>query len=139
MLIELQGLKNLSIKNGKFVAALIREILSKAQEFDKDKEHFFVIGLTRANKVKYIDLVSLGSLHGVVVEPREVFRVAVHKAAAALILAHNHPSNNHRPSNCDKTTTKELVAAGKILHIQVFDHVIVCDRSYYSFAEGGLL
>jgi DNA repair protein RadC len=99
----------------------------------------FAIGLTQSNHVKYVDMVSMGTLKSTIAEPREVFRMAVHKAVASIIIAHNHPSYNCKPSPTDITTTKELVAAGKILRIEVIDHLIVCEKGYYSFADEGLL
>lgn len=129
----------MQIHNSEEIAGMIRDILSEQQQFDRDKEFFFAIGITRANRVKYIDMISMGSLHGTVAEPREVFRMAVHKAASTLVLAHTHPSGNTEPSSMDRNVTRELVAAGKILRIKVIDHVIVCENGYYSFADEGFL
>jgi DNA repair protein RadC len=131
--------RKIKISGSQSVAELVRGILAEQHPFDQDKELMIVIGLTQSNTVKYIDIVSMGSLKGTVAEPREVFRMAIHMAAASIILTHNHPSQNSEPSNSDKTTTKELVSAGKVLRIQVVDHVIVCDDSFFSFADEGLI
>jgi DNA repair protein RadC len=139
MLIKLDRKKKTRIFGSESVAKLVRGILAREHEFDQEKEHMFAIGLTQANHVKYVDLVSLGSLNGTVAQPREVFRMAVHRASASIIIAHNHPSHNSKPSNTDIITTRELVAAGKILRIEVIDHIIVSEEGYYSFSDEGLL
>ncbi|MGP8215548.1 MAG: JAB domain-containing protein [Bacteroidia bacterium] len=139
MLIKLERKKKIRIYGSESVAKLVRTILAKEHGFMRDQEQLFAIGLTHSNHVKYIDMVSLGSLGSMVVEPREVFRMAVHRAAGSLIISHNHPGNNKMPSNTDINTTRQLVAAGRILRIEVIDHVIVCDEDHYSFADEGTL
>jgi DNA repair protein RadC len=139
MLVKLDKKKTIQIKGSESVAKLVKKILAKEHEFTRDKEQMFAIGLTQSNHVKYIDMVSMGSLRSTIAEPREVFRMAVHKGVASIIIAHNHPSHNCQPSNTDISTTKELVAAGKILRIKILDHLIVCEEGYYSFADEGLL
>lgn len=69
-----------------------RIVISSYHIFDQEKEHFYVIALNRANRVKFIDLISIGSAHGTIAEARELFRWAILKNASSLILAHNHPS-----------------------------------------------
>ncbi len=81
--------------------------------------------------------VSQGTLTASLVHPREVFRAAVHTAAAAIILVHNHPSGDPSPSAEDKEVTDRLVAAGAVLGIRVIDHVVVAEQGYHSFEENG--
>ncbi|HWY98060.1 MAG TPA: JAB domain-containing protein [Bacteroidia bacterium] len=109
------------------------------QPFDQGKEHLFAIGVNRAFRILYLDWISMGSVSGTVAEPREVFRTAVLQGASSLILVHNHPSGNFKPSNEDKKVTETMVNAGKILHINVVDHIIVSSDGYYSFADEGEL
>src|SRR5215475_7483458 len=106
-----------------------------------DREHFVVLLLDQKNKVIGISNVSIGSLTASVVHPREVFKPAISSNAAALILAHNHPSGAPQPSQEDRVLTVRLVAAGKLLGISVLDHVIIGDgtSAYFSFADEGLL
>jgi DNA repair protein RadC len=120
------------------VADLIRTILCREERVDRDKEHFWVIGLTTRNTVKYIDLVSMGTLNASLVHPRETFRYAVMKAVSAIILAHNHPSGSTEPSDDDLALTRRLRDAGHVLGIEVLDHVIVGGMKYTSFKERGL-
>jgi len=107
--------------------------------FDREKEHLWVVGLNATNKIKYIDHVSMGSLKGTVAEPREIFRNAIHLGAANIIVAHNHPSGNNTPSERDIQLTKKITDAGVILGILLIDHIIVCEKGRYSFADEGLL
>src|SRR5215475_2947841 len=92
-----------------------------------DREHFVVLMLDQKNKVIGIHTVSIGSLTASIVHPREVFKPAILSNAAALILAHNHPSGAPQPSQEDRVLTVRLVAAGKLLGISVLDHVIIGD------------
>ena len=108
---------------------------------DVDREHFVVLMLDQKNKIIGINTVSVGSLTASVVHSREVFKPAILSNAAALILAHNHPSGAPQPSQEDRVLTVRLVAAGKLLGISVLDHVIIGDgtSAYFSFADEGLL
>jgi DNA repair protein RadC len=113
------------------------------QYWDESKiefiEQFQVLLLNRANKVIGIYKVSSGTTVGTVADPKSVFVAALKTNACAVILAHNHPSGNLTPSQPDIDLTKKLVAAGKILDIQVLDHIILTSESYYSFSDEGLI
>ncbi len=108
---------------------------------DVDREHFVVIPLDQKNKVIGINTVSVGSLTASVVHPRECFKPAILSNAAAILLAHNHPSGQPQPSQEDRVLTVRLVAAGKLLGVSVLDHVIIGDgtTAYFSFADEGLM
>lgn len=121
------------------VADVVQAILAAEDEHDRDKEHFWVFGLTGSNGIKFIDLAHLGTMTTCQVHPREVYRLAVMKGAARVILAHNHPSGSASPSQEDTRLTLRLADAGKILGIEVLDHVVVGDAGYFSFKEGGML
>jgi DNA repair protein RadC len=86
-----------------------------------------------------IKILSLGSLDSTVVHPREVFREATAASAASIILFHNHPSGDPTPSSDDIELTVRLVGAGRLMGIDVVDHVILADRRYYSFVEAGYI
>lgn len=116
------------------VADIFRAILKSESEIDQDKEHFWVMGCDTRLNVKFIDLVSLGTLDASLVHPREVFRLAIQKGVSAIVVAHNHTSGETYPSPQDIDVTKRLRDAGRILGIQLLDHIIVGD-SYYSFAD----
>lgn len=103
-----------------------------------DRENFMVLCLNSKNKVTGINTVSIGSLNSSVVHPREVFKAAILSNAAAIIVAHNHPSGDTTPSKEDISLTKSLVEAGKVIGIPVLDHIVVGDY-YYSFKEHSLM
>ncbi|MBN2637794.1 MAG: DNA repair protein RadC [Bacteroidales bacterium] len=100
-------------------------------------EQFFILLLDRAHKVIRKMNISQGGVAGTVADPKKIFRFALEHNSSSIILAHNHPSNNLKPSDNDIRLTKKLVEAGKVLEIQVLDHLIVGNDNYYSFADEG--
>jgi DNA repair protein RadC len=114
----------------------IAEVLQKKFGF-KTKEHFFVVMLNGNNQVTEIETISIGLLNRTVVHPREVFREAVMANCASIIVGHNHPSGNLTPSSDDISVNNRLIEAGKILGIEVLDHIIVGRGGYTSFIENG--
>ena len=121
------------------IAAIMRSILAAEGEVDCMKEHSWTVGLNNKNVIQYIELVSLGTLTSAVLGPREVFRLAVHKAIANILICHNHPSGDPEPSMEDRAITQRLVAAGEILGIRVLDHIVIGDPTYCSFKERGFM
>lgn len=104
---------------------------------DLDHEQFWVLLLNRANKVLSAKKVSQGGMTGTVADPKLIFKTAIENDACYIILSHNHPSGNLRPSQSDIDLTKKLREAGKLMEIQVLDHIIVAAGKYYSFADEG--
>lgn len=102
-------------------------------------EEFKIILLNRANNVLGIYQVSSGGVSGTVADAKLIFSVALKAMASGIILSHNHPSGQLKPSEADKTLTKSLVKAGEMLQISVLDHVILTSSGYYSFADEGQL
>jgi len=111
--------------------------LVKSKLKDYHKEHFYIIALNSRNHS--IAEVSIGSLNASVVHPREVFAEAIKNKAASVIFAHNHPSGDPDPSEDDLEITKRLVESGKILGIEVMDHIIVVKNDFFSFKNKGLI
>ena len=99
----------------------------------RKKEYFKVFYLNTKNEVTATEDASIGNLNSSIVHPREIFRNAVKKGAAAIIVVHNHPSGNPLPSQNDIDITKRLVEAGELIGIPVLDHLIIGDGSYISF------
>jgi len=106
---------------------------------DHKKEHFVIFFLDSRNQEIKREVISVGSLNANLVHPREVFEPAVKNLAAQVILAHNHPSGDPEPSEDDLELNKRLVEAGKILGIEVIDHIVIAKNGYLSFKEKGLL
>lgn len=113
------------------------------ESWDKNKlefiEQFRLLLLNRSGKVLGLLDVSTGGICGTVADPRVVFAAALKANAAAVILSHNHPSGNTKPSREDEKLTDKMKEAGKLLDITVHDHIIVAAEEYYSFADEGLL
>jgi DNA repair protein RadC len=112
-------------------------IKSKISNFAK--EHFFVISLDTRNNYIGIDEISIGTLTASLVHPRETFESAIKRHAAHIIISHNHPSGETEPSEDDIKITKRLVDAGKIMGIEILDHLIITSNSYLSFKEKFLI
>jgi DNA repair protein RadC len=106
---------------------------------DLRKEVFRVLLLNRANRLIKEVTISEGTLEASIVHPRDVFREAIIEPAAGIILIHNHPSGNPSPSEEDLRITKQLVEAGRLLGIKVYDHIILAGESYRSLADEGLM
>jgi DNA repair protein RadC len=106
---------------------------------DLAAEEFHVLALDSQSGVLRDLLVTRGILNSSLVHPREVFRGAIAEAAAGIIVVHNHPSGDPTPSADDRAVTRQLVEAGRVLDLPVYDHVVVGANRYLSFAEAGLL
>lgn len=102
-------------------------------------EQFKIILLNRGNKVIGIFQVSSGGIAGTVADPKLIFAVALKACASSIVLSHNHPSGNLKPSPQDIELTKKITTAGSYLDISVLDHVIITNDSYYSFADEGMI
>lgn len=106
---------------------------------DLNHEEFWILLLNRANKITSRHLVSKGGQAGTIADPKIIFNIALENHAASLILAHNHPSGNLKPSQADRELTQKLRSAGQFLDIPVLDHLIITDQGFMSFADEGLL
>ena len=109
------------------------------QHGSRPVEQFGIVLLDTKHRLLQVKLVSTGSLDSTVAHPREVFREAIAARAAAIVLFHNHPSGDPRPSADDLALTVRLVEAGLVVGIDVLDHLILADQRYYSFTEAGQL
>ena len=116
------------------VAALLLEEMRHL-----DREHFRCLSLSTKNHLLAIDPISVGSLNSSIVHPREVYKKAVVRSAAGVILVHNHPSGDPIPSGEDISITKRLIKAGETLGIDVLDHIIIGDNRYISLKEKGIV
>ncbi len=112
-------------------------VISKVQK--ENREVFILVLLNTKNRIITIETISIGSLNTSVVHPREVFRKAISWSCAGLILVHNHPSGDVTPSEEDRSLTLRLVESGKILGIDILDHVIIGQNEYYSFKENNFI
>jgi DNA repair protein RadC len=106
---------------------------------DKPYEEFWIILLNRANRVLRKCSISEGGISGTVVDPKKVFKIALDHHATAIILGHNHPSGNINPSEADKLLTQKMMNAGKLLEVDVIDHIILGEDQFFSFADNGVM
>ncbi len=113
--------------------------LLKPDLLDLKHEEFWVIMLNRANQVIKKEPISAGGVSGTVVDPKIIFKKALDQLASSIIVAHNHPSGNLKPSKADISITTKLIQAGKALEIPVLDHIIFSDEGFYSFADEALM
>lgn len=126
----------------------LKEVISSSQTafeliaphlLDLPHEEFWIILLNRANRMIEIKNVSKGGVSGTVADAKLIFKAALGKLASSIILFHNHPSGNLKPSKADLQLTDKLVKGGKNLDIAVLDHLIIGNNSYFSFADEGLI
>lgn len=106
---------------------------------DLDHEEFWLLMLNRANRVLGKYKVSQGGLSGTVIDTRIILKKALDNLASSIIVCHNHPSGNKQPSDADLKITRKLKKAAEMLEIKLLDHVIIVDKSYFSFADEGLI
>lgn len=111
----------------------------KSKLSDLPHEEFWVIFLSRNNNVIKTDCISKGGVNGTVVDTRLIFKPAIECLASAIILAHNHPSGNLKPSQEDIHLTKKVKEAARLIDMTVQDHLIIGDQAYFSFADEGIL
>ena len=104
---------------------------------DPRQEHFLVMYLNQSNHALKVECISNGGTTNVIADPKVIFKNALTLNATCIVLGHNHPSGNPRPSEEDRLLTKKLVAAGKLLDINVIDHIIIGNERYYSFRDHG--
>jgi len=136
MLLHCKPEKVISAKDA---ATLIQLHLRDAQPHDQDKEHLWAMGLDSRSNVKFIDLVSVGTLDSNLAHAREIFRMAVSMSAKSIILVHNHPSGDIRFSKSDIAITLDLRRSGEILRIPLIDHVVITHDQFNSMADQDLL
>jgi len=106
---------------------------------DSTYEEFWILLLNKANKVLNKACISEGGLTGTVADPVKIFRLAIENNAVGIILCHNHPSGNLKPSDADTRLTQKMRDGGKLIEISVLDHIIIGDNKYFSFADEGLI
>lgn len=121
------------------VYEIMQHILRRENKIDREKEHFWIIGMNTAGYILYIELIALGSVRSVPVEPMNIYRVAVMKNAIRVIAVHNHPSGHLVPSKEDLDITDRLIQVGRILNIDLVDHLIISTETYESFRGMGLM
>lgn len=129
-----EGIEQTKITGSQSAAQILMPLMS-----DLPKEQFCLMCLSNSNKLIHYEYVSTGGLTGTVVDPRILFKTALQHLSAGIIIAHNHPSGNLKPSQADIDITRKIKEGGKILDINLLDHLIIGHQQYFSFADEGLL
>jgi DNA repair protein RadC len=134
--------RNKQINYGGSLYPVMQQILMRESKIHRAIEHFWVASLDNKNRLLNVELVNLGSVNRLQVRPPEVFRIAIYKAAPRVVLVHNHPSGDigkHAPNDNDKNFTDHMIKAGKLLNIDVADHLVITETEYYSFNDRGYM
>ena len=139
MTIKLSKKQKIQILNGNDLFMVMKEILLRESKIDRNKEHLWVVSLSISNQLLLIELIALGSVRDVQIEPMEIFSFALQKRAVKIIIVHNHPSGSLKPSQRDIEMTDKIQAIGDFLRVPLIDHLIISEKEYFSFDESGLL
>jgi DNA repair protein RadC len=139
MQVKLAETEKIRVLNSEDIYSVMQRILLREKKIERNKEHFWIIGLAQNSRILYIELISVGTINQTIVEPMEVFSIALQKRTVKVILVHNHPSGGVRPSEEDKDITDRLIQVGNIINIKVLDHLIITDKTYNSFSDTGLM
>jgi len=129
-----QALEKTVIRDSRDVAQYFQTMLQ-----DLKHEVFAVMFLNRANRINHLEVISEGGITGTVADPRIILRKALEEEAVSLILCHNHPSGNLKPSKADEELTKKIKEASHYFDIRILDHIIVSEDGWFSFADEGIL
>ncbi len=122
------------VKSSRDIAQYLQALLK-----DYAYEVFAVVFLNRANKINHFEIISRGGITGTVADPRIILKKALEEDATSIVLCHNHPSGNVKPSRADEELTKKITEAAFYFDIKVIDHIIVSEEGFYSFADEGIL
>lgn len=139
MNVRLSKEQKIQVLNSKDIYAVMQQILLRENKIGRNQEHFWVIGLDNQNKLLFIELNGLGAVNRVNADPPDVFRMAIYKLAVKMILVHNHPSGSLKPSEADLNLTDRMLKVGKLINIDVIEHLIISNKAYFSFKDEGII
>ncbi len=139
MNVRLTKEQRIKVLNSTDIYAIMQQVLLRENKIRRNQEHFWVVGLNHANKVLFVELIGLGAHNRVNADPPDVFRMAIYKLASQLILVHNHPSGNLKVTDADILFTDHMLKAGKLLQIEVLDHLVITETDYTSFEDQGVM
>lgn len=138
MNIRLHPHQKLHIQSSSDIYSILQPIFRRSSKLDRDREHLWLMSLDGSQTVRHLELLGLVTQQNVLIDPKEVFHRALHRRAASIVIAHNHPSGSLQPSRSDKTATGKLVEAGRFLNIKLLDHLIISENKYFSFLDEGV-
>ena len=121
------------------IAAIMQSVLMRENKIGRAQEHFWIVGLNNANKILFVELLTLGAHNRAIINPPETFRMAIYKLAVKAVLVHNHPSGKLQPSESDIALTDHLTKAGDFLKVKILDHIIISEEGHFSFMATGIM
>lgn len=139
MNVRLSKAQKIQILNSSDIYKVMQQVLLRENKIRRNQEHFWAVGLDNDNKVLFIELIALGAVNRVNANPPDIFRMGIYKLAVKMILVHNHPSGNITPSKADKDFTDKILKVGKLINIEVIDHLVISEDNYTSFADKGII
>ena len=139
MNIRLTKEQKIRVLNSKDIYPIMQQILLRENKIRRNQEHFWVVGLDTRNKILFIELIGLGAVNRVNANPPDVFRMAIYKLAVKIILVHNHPAGSVELSKGDNDFTDRMLKVGKLINIEIVDHLIVTEDTYASLADMGII
>lgn len=139
MNVRLTKEQKVKILNSTHIYDVMQQILLRENKIRRNQEHFWVVGLDTKNKILFIELIGLGAVNRVNANPPDVFRMGIYKLAVRMILVHNHPSGDVEPSKADLDFTDRMLKVGKLINIEVIDHLIISESEYTSFEDEGTM
>jgi len=139
MNVRLTEEQKIQIANQEDVYKIMQQVLLRQNKIRRIQEYFWVLGLDKTNTILFLELIAIGRDNRVNVHPPDVFRMAIYKLAPKVILIHNHPSGNIKPSQDDVDFTDRLLKVGRFIEIDVIEHLIITEEQYTSFAAQGLI
>ncbi|AXG72432.1 hypothetical protein KORDIASMS9_04706 [Kordia sp. SMS9] len=139
MNVRLTEAQKIQILNAHDVYSVMQQILLRQNKIRRAQEHFWVVGLKTDNTILFVELIGIGTQNRVNASPPDVFRMAIYKLAVKMILVHNHPSGNLKPSQSDRDLTDRMLKVGKLINIEVVDHLIITESGFTSFQSKGII
>ena len=139
MNVRLTKEQKIKVLNSADIYKIMQQILLRENKIRRNQEHFWVVGLNHNNKILFVELIGLGASNRVNADPPDVFRMAIYKLASKLILVHNHPSGSHEVTDADLNFTDHMLKVGKLIHVEVLDHLVITETSYTSFEDRGIM
>lgn len=139
MNVRLTEAQKIKILNSTDLYKIMQQILLRQNKIRRSQEYFWAVGLNNNNTVLFVELISIGASNRVYVSPPDVFRMGIYKLAVKMILVHNHPSGSIKVSDTDKNFTDKILKAGKIIEIDIVDHLVITEKEFFSFADAGFI
>ena len=139
MNVRLSDKQKIHLLNTDDLFAIMQQVLLRENKIRRSQEHFWVVGLDKHDKILFIELIGLGANNRVGADPPDVFRMAIYKLAVKTVMVHNHPTGTLEPSQADIDFTDRLLKVGKLINIEVADHLIISEKDYLSFEDEGLM